>query len=94
MNICQCERALPDADDLSCVLCGRSSVAALEIDPHDAQLHYARRIGFGHWEVPEDEPAEEIETDCILPCWKKVDGGTECQCEEDGIGTTSDPDGW
>lgn len=37
------------------------------------------------WE-PTDEPVDPPE-DCSLPCWKKVDGGGPCECEEDDRGT-------
>lgn len=50
---CSCEKPLPNPDDLTCVLCGRASVAALEpkpetirVDPLDRLLTYRRRIHY------------------------------------------------
>ena len=51
MHICECERALPNPDDLTCVLCAKPTVAALEpkvhiIDPLDRLLKYRRAVAY------------------------------------------------
>lgn len=71
---------------------------------HDARLHKRRRQGYRlDPEVQgrrlaavlrgEREPVDRPE-DCSKPCWRHVDGGGQCECEESEIGTTSDPAGW
>lgn len=50
---CACDKPLPEPDTLTCLKCGRASVAALmhepkvvRVDPQDALLRYRRRVGY------------------------------------------------
>lgn len=51
MNLCDCTNPIVDPDDLSCALCGRTTVAALErrvirVDPLDRLLKYRKAIAY------------------------------------------------